>query len=503
MKRVTLKNNSYGYGSSGASLSKKSLKGFQSKSFDSDIDIIENNHVLRSRARSIYMASGMAARAINVYRDWVIGSGLKLKSALKPEEFGFDEAKADELKAKIERQFERWAISNECNSERVNTFYEIEQLALKSWLLSGDCFARLEYCEPSRENKVGLKISIIEADRVSTPNSDVLFDVYGKNKKNGNKIVDGIEIDPKNQVVAYWICNSNPNVGVDKKEWVRVERFGRKTGLPQILHLMSAERPEQRRGVTILASVLENTIQINRYTDVEMLAALIEASFSLFITTKEPTETSFDGNSERARSDPDEIDIAPGAVNVLEEGEKIETFNPSRPNTFFGNFVEQVGKIIASGTSIPFEILNSQFSSSYSASRASILLFYRTSLIVRDWFIQDFCTPIFRAFIDLSVARGLIDVPGYFVNDELMFSTARANWIGPSVPSIDETKTIAAVISQISNGLITHEQAAMMINGTDWASNMAQLKRENAVKFDCGILPSNMKIEIKEDKENE
>ena len=43
---------------------------------------------------------------------------------------------------------------------------------------------------------------------------------------------------------------------------------------------MNAERADQYRGITYLAQVIEPLLQINRYTQAELVAALVQ-SFSL------------------------------------------------------------------------------------------------------------------------------------------------------------------------------------------------------------------------------
>lgn len=59
-------------------------------------------------------------------------------------------------------------------------------------------------------------------------------------------------------------------------KWVRVEAFSQKTGLPNVLQLMDSERPDQYRGVSYLAPVIEMLLQNRRYTESELTAAIIQ-----------------------------------------------------------------------------------------------------------------------------------------------------------------------------------------------------------------------------------
>ena len=65
---------------------------------------------------------------------------------------------------------------------------------------------------------------------------------------------DGVEVDSNGQIVAYHIRSTYPfELGAAATKWARVEAYGRRTGLPNILHIMESERPDQYRGVSYLA----------------------------------------------------------------------------------------------------------------------------------------------------------------------------------------------------------------------------------------------------------
>ena len=51
---------------------------------------------------------------------------------------------------------------------------------------------------------------------------------------------------------------------------------------------MESERPGQYRGVPYLAQAIEPLLQMRRYTNAELDAAVIQASFSAFVKTEGP-----------------------------------------------------------------------------------------------------------------------------------------------------------------------------------------------------------------------
>lgn len=60
--------------------------------------------------------------------------------------------------------------------------------------------------------------------------------------------------------------------------------------MPNILHIIETERPDQYRGVSYLAQVIEPLLQLRRYTETEITAAMIESSFAGFVKTEARTD---------------------------------------------------------------------------------------------------------------------------------------------------------------------------------------------------------------------
>lgn len=104
-----------------------------------------------------------------------------------------------------------------------------------------------------------------------------------------------MEVDKNGRVVAYYISNTYPHqITTEKQEWTRVPAYGERTGLPNILHIMDSERPDQYRGVPYLAQVIEPLLQLRRYTESELMAALVQSFFTAWIETEtDPSGTPF------------------------------------------------------------------------------------------------------------------------------------------------------------------------------------------------------------------
>src|SRR5690606_2164073 len=126
--RQRLKVLNQGYGNHGASTKKKSLLGWLTRSGSVLEDIEYNIPKLRERSRDLYMGAPLATGALKTMRTNVIGSGLKLNAQIDYEYLGLTQEEADIWETNVEREFSLWAESIHCDAQRMNNFYELQQL---------------------------------------------------------------------------------------------------------------------------------------------------------------------------------------------------------------------------------------------------------------------------------------------------------------------------------------------------------------------------------------
>ena len=481
-----------GYGDAGASYAKKALKGFNAASGSPREDIDAHNYTLRQRARMLYMAAPVATSAIKTNRTNVIGCGLQLKSRINRVKLGLTPEQAKEWQRKTEEEFELWAANKRnCDAIGVNNFYTAQQLALASCLLSGDMIVLLKHEDPTVLNPYGLRFHMIEADRVSTPTAMTAGSSFFANMtqgetKEGNRIYDGIEVDKNGRIIAYWIRNTYPfQQTADKTEWKRVLATGEETGLPNVLHVMETERPEQYRGVSYLAQVIEPLLQMRRYTDSELTAAVVESFFTAFIKTEaDPNENPYNevggDGTEQVSDDPNEYEMGPGQINIMKPGEDVVFGDPKRPAGGFDGFVVAICKQIGAALEIPADLLLKSFNASYSASRAALLEAWKAFKMRREWFADDFCRPLYEVWMAEAVARGRIIAPGFFSDPAIRAAWLGSEWIGPTQGQLDPVKEITAEQLACENGFSTREQSTIRLNGGSFEANAEQLVDENA-----------------------
>lgn len=488
-----------GYSEAGASIVRRALKGFKAFSSHPYMDIDFNNKTMRQRGRMLYMSAPVATSAIVTNRSKVVGTGLTLKSAIDREFLGMSPEAAKKWQRDTEREFRMWASKKEnCDATGINNFDGIQQLAIMAWLMSGDAFTLLKRYEATPVCPYGLRLHLVEADRVSTPHTYGAMMIPGQstegiNATNKNSIHDGVEVDGQGRIVAYHVCNTYPGqIGTKKAEWARVEAYGKVTGLPNILHIMSAERPDQYRGVTYLAQVIEPLLNLNRYTQSELMAALVQSFFSAWISTEtnkseipinEVRAGDVGGVSQEAGDEVshsgNEYEMGPGTINHLGENEKVVFSNPSIPTAGFDKFVRTICRQIGAALEIPHDVLMKEFNASYSASRAALMEAWEAFRMRRKWLVDDLCQPVYEVWLAEAVALGRVKAPGFFVDPRIRAAWCGAHWIGPVQGHLDPVKEVKADLMAINEGLKTREMVTREYGSGDWYENVEQLSQEN------------------------
>lgn len=477
-----------GYSHHGANRTKPAMREWKNLSASPDDDITANASDLRQRGRDLYMGNPIAAGAIKTCRTNVVGIGLQLNPQIDARFLGLTDDEADAWELNTRREFALFAEKKTCDAARMCDFYQQQQLVYISAAMSGDVFVLLPVFRVAGD-VYGLKIQLIEADRICNP--------YGVPEQ--PPIMEGIETGLYGEPVAYHVAKYHPLslLNVKLNEWTKVPAFGSRTGRRNMLHLMmDMERPGQRRGVTMLAPVIESLKQLGRYTDAELMAAVVSGLFTAAITTEngdggEFGEDSGGGIVSGSSVDDDvsgDIKLGNGTVIALSPGEKIEAVNPGRPNTAFDGFVLSVLRQVGAALEVPMELLAKHFTASYSASRAALLEAWKFFRRQRDWLASDFCQPVYEEWLTEAVARGRIIAPGFFTDPAIRAAYCSAEWNGPSPGQLDPLKEVNAAVLRVENGFSTRAKETAELTGGDWGSNYRQRVREETMMRDGGLV---------------
>lgn len=490
-KRLSALNS--GYGNYGANRTKKSLIGWMYHGGSAKEDIEDNIDTLRQRSRDAYMGVPIATASLKTLRTNVVAGGLIPAPQIDADFLKLTDEQVQELQAQIVREFGLWADTPTCDADRIDNFYSLQQLAYLSYLMNGDAIVLL----PMKQQKgqpYSLRVRLLEADRVCSPD---LYDRLVPCEVQGYKvqsIVQGVETDADGMMIAYWICNRHPlsNDATAQPggiQWERVEAYGGKTGRRNVLHIMTRERAGQRRGVPLLAPVLEALKQLGRYTEAEIEAALVSALFTVFIKSGLPSDEKPLGEvipQEQLIDEADQrsIEIGNGAVVGLAPGESVQFADPKHPTTGYDAFTDALVKQIGAALEIPPEVLYKQFIASYSAARGALNEFWRSCGMMRDWFIEDFCQPVYEEWFTEAVARGRIHAPGFFADPAIRKAYTGCVWNGPARTNLNPVQEVEAAEKRVENCFSTAQEETAQMTGGDFARNVRQRLIEARLKRD-------------------
>ena len=496
-----------GYGNNGASTTKNSVLGWIAGGGSAEDDIDLHGALLRARARDLHAGGGLARSGVNTLTTSTVGWGIHPKPQVDKEALGLTDDEADAWERNTLREFKLWAENSMCDAERQQNFYGLQELAFRNMLISGDDFALLGMKANARTPYM-TTVHLVEADRVSTPESTG-GQSASQNLENGGRIVDGVEIDRDGAVVAYHFTNRHPLSDEDETEieWTRVEAVGKETGQPLVLHIMTQERPEQRRGIPFVSAQMLAIKQLDRYIDAELAGNLVRSMLTAFIKSDvDNAQLNLEDvipGEEKVTSSDLQYELGPGVIYELPPGKDITTVNPLGANTGFESFVSAMETVIGSGMEIPKEVLVKKYESNYTAARGALLDFWRTVRVHRTRFNWMFNQPIYEAWLAEAVSIGRIEAPGFFDDPATRQAWCGCMWMGASMGHVDPLKEVNAAAQRVALHISTEEQEAAEYNGNDWLSNVTQRKKELAARREMGEGTENAPLPEEENEREE
>lgn len=468
-------------GYSGAKVDRAALSNWRTYAGSPESDISPDLISLRARGRDLVRNTPVAAGAVAQTTTNVIGTGLALAPAPDADYLGLSPESLAAWKRNTIREWKLFAESKDADLGRRMNFYQLQELAFRSFFESGDIFF-LTPRKP-RGNVYDLALQPIEADRVSNPN----------NGNNTDTMIDGIEIDADGAPVKCHICTRHPGdlrrAGI---KWQEFNFYGT-NNRRNVLHLFKPLRPGQVRGVSMLAPIIEPLKQLGTYTNAELQAAVTSGMFSIFVKMDPDAFSSlFDNDAasaivkESGKWDGN-LDNDGRAVNLL-PGESIESANPGRPNSEFDPFVQSILRQIGMALEIPYEVLIMHFQSSYSAAKGALMTAWKTYRKWRDWMATEFCQPVYVLWLDEAVSKGRISCPGYFASPAVRAAWQGALWIGDGPGSIDPVKEVQAAEKRVNLGISTIEAESILHDGIDWEVKHEQRAKEQRMRKEAGLI---------------
>lgn len=453
----------------GASRKGAAFKSWFASSSDANADIIPDLPMLRARSRDLIRNQPIAGGAINTVVSNVVGAGLSLQSNIDSKFLGMNDDDAAAWQETVEREFKLFADSKGCDITRTQNFAGLQDLAFRSALENGDSFALLPMV-PVAGSPYSTRVQLIESDRICND----------KDARDSDRLAGGIAIDEYGAPEWLHVLKSHPGSAIRaKKQWDKIRFFGENTGRTNVVQLIDRRRIGQLRGVPYLAAVIEPLKQLGRYTEAELMAAVVSGLFTVFVKS-EPGQGSLLGSDDIQNKS---RDYALGNGSIIEgvPGDSIETIDAGRPNKEFDPFVSAILQQVGVALELPRSVLVKCFMSSYSAARAELMDAWKFFSKRRRLLAINFCQPIYEAWLEEAVSIGRIKAPGFFTDPLIRKSYCGALWHGDGPGAIDPLKEANAIEKRLSINLTSLAEEKAAYDGGDWEQTTRQRKKERDV----------------------
>lgn len=467
-------------GYTGADRTRRANQSGRVREMDADSAVLHDLPALREESQHQIRNSAIAGGAVRTNVTKVVGSGLKVKSQINREVLNLTEEQADAWERAAEREFRLATETREIDAERQMPFSLLQGLAFFKTLEDGDVFVNMpRFKRPG--SPYSLKLQLIEGARVCNKDRapDTAF------------LAGGVKKDEYGAPVEYHVLNQHPgNFRIfDPKNasWTSLPAFGR-SGAPLVLHLFDKTRPGQTRGVPYLAPVIELIKQLGRYTDAEVMAAVVSGMLTVFVTNENGDPTVGNLASATDPADTTGLELGYGSVVGLMPGEKISTVTPGRPSTAFDPFVQAVLRQIGVALELPFELLIKHFTASYSAARAALEEAWDYFSRRRHWLATSLCQPVYEAVITEAIINGRLSAPGFFSNPLIKAAWLGSDWTGDAPSQLDPLKEINAAAARVNLRISTRAEECSRLTGGDWEAKLPQMIKEQRLLEESSLL---------------
>lgn len=459
------------------------------------IDIFDHQSI-RQQVRKAMTDSVECRSLVTSIIDTVVDTGLRLKPTPIPEILKISPEQAELWAEDIAQRFHLWAKSKKSSRNQVNTFYQNQRLYQLSQQRDNDIFVKFNYSR--RKNLTSpLQIEFIEPNQIRGFGYTSTYAQCGYD--------DGIIRDTDGVETAYkvWMRQTN---GTYKDE--TIPAVGEKSGRIFMIHGFSPEYAGQGRGFSKMAHLIQELSDLTDFKTSTIQKAINQASFvgkveNEFQDASQPLEGQIAGpvkeygaypepSIESGNVTPDSIspvinwDIQteatirqPGSfvVGNLRRGDKLEFLRDTSPSEAYNEFVSSFFSSICASTGWSEELVLKKFNNNYSASRATLILCWRTAIIERMEMEADFLEPVYEMWLAEDIAAGRTAAPGWS-DPFLRQAWLSCEWAGVPMPNIDPLKTAQSDEKYVELGAQTLDDVARNLNGSSGKANRIKIARQ-------------------------
>lgn len=438
--------------------------------------------IMRERCRNLANNNDHAARFLNKAKENVIGpNGITLEMSLDPAVV----PNAVKLNQLVTSAWLRWCEVKKGAGPTVDgrmSFIDASQLWIGTKLQDGEAFVRKVKGYPYNDARFALQF--FDADQIDVNWNK--FRQVNSGGQVGNEVRMGVEVDEWHRPVAYWAFDQHPAETPSSLRRIRIPAT-------EMEHALVFRFANQTRGVPWMHTAMNRLNMLGQYEEAALVASRLGASkmaalqtrsgddYAPSSTAKKKTAASGGGLESRGQVT---METEAGTLWELPEGFEIKPIDWNYPNVAFAEFDNAMLRAAAMGLNVSYSSLTGDLSKvNFSSIRQGMLDEREGWKVLQTFAIEHFYRPTFRAWLEMAVTTGELDLPAKLpldlVEDAAVWTPRGWDWVDPK-------KDVDADVASIRSGQNTLKASAAK-RGLDWKEVIDQRAREIAYAKEKGV----------------
>ena len=416
--RVAIANLRRGYeGGKGS----RTTGNWSSTNASADAEIAAASGPLRSRSRELVRNNALAAQAVQVLVNNIVGPGIRPRAA----------SSNRALNRKVDKLWT--AFSRSCDFYGLTDFYGLQNLAVREMIEAGDILG-LKIID--RSAAVPLKLQLREIDHLDSSRVTLT--------PSGGYTDQGLEYDAAGRRTGYWMFPQHP--GGNRMMFTN-GFLSERIGADRVLHMFERQRV-QNRGVPWAAPALLALRDLGDWQQAELVRKKTEACLVGIVFGDDETQNSVapvvqDGDGNQVEQ------FEPGLIAYARGGKDIK-FNQPASTAGIAEWNRVQMQMIAAGFRVPYALMTGDLSqNNFSSSRVGLNEFRRmVEQLQWQMVIPMFCDPVWGWFIEACQLAGQIPVD----------AIVPAEWAPPRFEMINPLQDVQADLLETRAGFASPQQ---------------------------------------------
>lgn len=336
--------------------------------------------------------------------------------------------------------------TGQASPDGVLDFYGQLSQAVRCRRTEGEVFIRLRPRPASFGMTVPIQLQVIEPHHVP--------ETENRTRRNGNKIIAGIEFNKRGQRVAVWMYPEHPQdsngASFSTAKLLRIPAN-------QVIHHYLPLRPGQVRGEPDIVQALLRAKTYDSYEDSELVRKETRAPFTGWLQKEYQGDADWKYDpitgEPMAEDEPlPEISAQPGTILTGAAGEKLTLFDGDNTGSGYTDFQEQQKLAIAAGAKSLYELVTGDWSKINDRTYRAMITEYRREIeMAQDHLtIHQICERVGFWFTDAAVLTGKAQAPSYADKYD---DYNRRDWRTQRWPHIHPTQDAQAAVLELNNDL--------------------------------------------------